>query len=226
MQIRVLYFGFIREHVAGRRDQPMSLPEGTTLKDVVDQLSAAYPGFGRVRGVVKLAVNAEIAPPGQVLLDGDVVALIPPVAGGSGAYARVTAEPLSLEQVIRSVTGPAQGGIVSFLGCVRGETDGKQVSRLEYEAYRPMAERSLAGIVARCELIAPGVRVAVAHRTGTLEVGDVAVVIAASAPHRAEAFQAARMCIELLKQETTIWKKEYGPDSEEWIGMPLEPRVG
>ncbi len=226
MKIRVLYFGFIRERVAQRRDERMSMPEGSTLRDVVDLLSTAYPRFGEARGLVKLAVNEEMAPPEQALRDGDVVALIPPVAGGSGPYARVVDRPPDLEQIVRAVTGPGQGGVVSFIGLVRGDNDGKAVSRLEYEAYRPMAERSLGEIVTRCELIAPGVRVAVAHRVGLLEVGDIAVVIAAAAPHRAEAFQAARMCIELIKLETTIWKKEYGPDGADWIGVPLEHQLG
>jgi molybdopterin synthase catalytic subunit len=129
---------------------------------------------------------------------------------------------LSLEQVVGAVVGPDCGGVTAFIGYVRGDTDGKPVSRLEYEAYRPMAEQSFADIIARCERVGSGVRVAVAHRLGLLEVGEVAVVIAAAAPHRAEAFQAARMCAELMKQETTIWKKEYGPDGEAWVGVPQE----
>lgn len=225
MKIHVLYFGFVRERVAHRRDELMSMPDGSTLNDVVDLLSTAYPRLGEARGLVKLAVNEEMAPPERTLRDGDVVALIPPVAGGSGPYARVTEDPPNLEQLMRAVTGPGQGGVVSFIGHVRGETDGRTTSRLEYEAYRPMAERSLAGIVARCEQAAPGVRVAVAHRVGTLEVGDIAVVIAASAPHRAEAFQAARTCIELIKLETTIWKKEYGPDGADWVGVPKDQQL-
>jgi molybdopterin converting factor subunit 1 len=225
MKIRVLYFGFIRERVAHRRDERMSVPEGSTLSDVVELISSAYPRFGEARRLVKLAVNEEMAPPERALRDGDVVALIPPVAGGSGPYARVTEDPPDLQHLVHAVTGPGQGGVVSFIGYVRGETDGRITSRLEYEAYRPMAERSLAGIVARCEQLAPGVRVAVAHRVGMLEVGDIAVVIAAAAPHRAEAFQAARRCIELIKQETTIWKKEYGPDGADWVGVPQDQPV-
>lgn len=134
-------------------------------------------------------------------------------------------DPPNLAQLVRAVAGPGQGGVVSFIGYVRGQTDGRTTSRLEYEAYRPMAERSLTDIIDRCEKAAPGVRVAVAHRVGTLEVGDIAVVIAASAPHRAEAFQAARTCIELIKLETTIWKKEFGPDGADWVGIPQGQQV-
>ncbi|MEU4217624.1 molybdenum cofactor biosynthesis protein MoaE [Actinoplanes sp. NPDC026623] len=222
MQVRVLYFGYIRERVAHRRDELMSMPDGSTLKDVLDVLCTTYPRFGPARRLVKVAVNEEMAPSGQTLRNGDVIAVIPPVAGGSGPYVRVTEDPLSLEQVVGAVVGPDRGGVTAFIGYVRGDTDGKPVSRLEYEAYRPMAEQSFADIIARCERVGSGVRVAVAHRLGLLEVGEVAVVIAAAAPHRAEAFQAARMCAELMKQETTIWKKEYGPDGEAWVGVPQE----
>ena len=225
MQIQVLYFGFLRERIARRRAETMSIPEASTVNDVLDALSTAYPRFGQARGIVKLAVNEEIASPEHALRDGDVIALIPPVAGGSGPYARVTEGPPNLELILRAVTGPRQGGVVTFIGQVRGDTDGRPVSRLEYEAYRPMAERNLADIVTRCELVAPDVRVAVAHRTGLLEVGDIAVIIAAAAPHRAAAFEAARMCIELIKQETTIWKKEYGPDGADWVGAPQDQQV-
>ena len=90
---------------------------------------------------------------------------------------------------------------------------------LEYEAYPSMAVKVLADVIRRCEAIAPGVRVGIAHRTGRLQIGETAVVLAAAAPHRAEAFEAARACIELLKEEVPIWKKEISGDGAEWIGM-------
>ncbi|MFI5934576.1 molybdenum cofactor biosynthesis protein MoaE [Actinoplanes sp. NPDC051494] len=226
MQIRVLYFGFVRERVANRRDELMSVPEASTVEDVVETLSSTYPGFGPARGICRLAVNQEMASPRHALRDGDVLAVIPPVAGGSGPYVRVTTGPPDLTQVLAAVVGPGRGGVCSFIGYVRDETGGKPVSHLEYEAYQPMAERGFADIVARCERIAPGVRVAVAHRLGLLEVGDMVVVIAAAAPHRDEAFRAARMCAELMKEEVTIFKKEYGPDGAEWVGVPQQLQLG
>jgi MoaE-MoaD fusion protein len=222
MRIRVLYFGVLRERVAHTNQEEVSLPPGATLRDLVDRLGQAHPKLDTVRRHVKFAVNEELASANQPLADGDVIALIPPVAGGAGSYCRLTDQPLSLDEVLSAVVGPGQGGVVAFIGLVRDHNDGRSVVRLEYEAYQPMALKSLAGIIDRCEAIAPGVRVGVAHRTGALAVGEVVVIIAASAPHRGEAFQAARECAELMKQETAIWKKEIGPDGVAWVGAPAQ----
>jgi molybdopterin synthase catalytic subunit len=126
---------------------------------------------------------------------------------------------LDVNELLAAVAGPTQGGIVIFIGTVRNHNEGRDVVRLEYDAYPEMVIKSLRGIVEQCRAGLDGVRVAVAHRHGALEVGDAAVIVAASAPHRAEAFSAARDCIELLKQETPIWKKEITPDGVDWIGM-------
>ena len=219
MQIRVLYFGALRERFVGTREEEVTVADGATLDHLVDRLCRTHPGLARVRGCVKVAVNEEFSSPGRPLADGDVVAMIPPVAGGAEPYCRLTDQPLSVDEVLAAVTGPSQGGTVVFIGTVRDHNRGRQVTRLEYEAYPSMVLKTLADIVHRCQSIATGVRVAVAHRTGSLGIGDAAVVVAASAPHRAEAFKAARMCIELLKEEVPIWKKEFSPDGAEWIGM-------
>jgi molybdopterin synthase catalytic subunit len=121
--------------------------------------------------------------------------------------------------VVRAVTGDAQGGIATFTGVVRKHSRGKTIVRLEYEAYRPMAERKLAEIAAQIESEISGARVAIVHRVGTLAVGEAAVVIAASAPHRQQAFEACRLAIDRLKQSVPIWKKEIADDGEEWVGL-------
>ncbi len=132
---------------------------------------------------------------------------------------RVTDEPLSLDEVVRAVSVPEHGGIVTFTGQVRALSHGKKILRLEYEAYRPMAERKLAEIGAELAAEHPGVRGAIVHRVGKLAVGDAAVVIAASAPHRAAAFDACRAAIDRLKESVPIWKKEIAEDGETWIGL-------
>jgi molybdopterin synthase catalytic subunit len=137
-------------------------------------------------------------------------------------YCRLTDQPLSLQEVIDAVSGPhlpGQGGVTTFTGIVRDRNLGKDVIRLEYEAYPRLVLDTLAAIISGIERDIPGTMVAIVHRDGVLEVGDAAVVIAASAPHRAEAFEACRRAIEDLKRDVPIWKKEISPSGEEWIGM-------
>ncbi len=110
------------------------------------------------------------------------------------------------------------GGIATFLGVVRDTNEGRAVTLLEYEAYGTMAEAELARIVAEIQAEMPGVRVAAMHRVGALHVGDAAVVCAASAPHRGEAFAACRALIDRLKARLPIWKREHGPDGPYWVG--------
>ncbi len=142
----------------------------------------------------------------------------PPASAGA-PYCKLTAEPIRLQEVIDAVSGPGQGGIATFIGVVRDHNQGKAVVSLHYEAYPRMVLSTLSHIIRQIEGSLPGTQVAIAHREGTLQVGDLAVVIAASAPHRAEAFDACRQAIERLKKEVPIWKKEASPTGEEWIGM-------
>jgi len=216
MQVRVLYFAVVRERLK-RDEESLELPAGASVAAAWSALVAAHAELASLGAVVKIAVNEEIAPSERVLVDGDVLALIPPVAGGSGLF-RLSDEPLQLDEVVRAVGGDEQGGLVTFTGVVRRQSRGKRIVRLEYEAYRPMAERVLARLGA--ELAGEfGVRVAIVHRVGALAVGELAVVIAVSAPHRAAAFDACRAAIDRLKESVPIWKKEIAEDGEEWIGL-------
>ena len=132
---------------------------------------------------------------------------------------RVRSQPLQLEEVVRAVSGEAFGAVVTFTGAVRDATRGRKVVRLEYEAYAPMAERMFERIAAEAKERWPGSRLAIVHRVGTLLPGELAVVIAASAPHREAAFEACRHAIERLKQDAPIWKKELYADGEVWVGL-------
>ncbi len=220
MRVRVLYFAVVRERLH-RDSDDLDLPAGAAAAAAFRALEERHPELASMRPALKLAVNEEFAALDRVLADGDVVAFIPPVAGGSSddGLFRVTDEPLSLDDVVRAVTTDEHGGIVTFTGVVRRHSRGKRIVRLEYEAYRPMAERKLAEIGAALAAATPGVRLAIVHRVGTLAVGDLAVVIAASAPHRAAAFDACRAAIDRLKESVPIWKKEVAEDGEEWIGL-------
>jgi molybdopterin synthase catalytic subunit len=125
---------------------------------------------------------------------------------------------IELDELVVAVGHPAAGAVATFLGVVRDHADGRAVTLLEYHAYRPMAERELAAIVAAIEAEIAGVRVACVHRIGELHIGDVAVACAASAPHRAEAFTACRELIDRVKARLPIWKREHGPDGPYWVG--------
>lgn len=134
-------------------------------------------------------------------------------------FFRVQDTPLSLDEVVRAVSDVGQGGLVTFTGVVRNHSKGKTVTRLDYEAYGPMAEKQLAFIANETTQKWPGTRVAIAHRVGSLVPGDLAVVIAVSAPHRKEAFRACEHVIDRLKEDVPIWKKEFSSDGDVWVGL-------
>lgn len=126
--------------------------------------------------------------------------------------------PLSVDEALASVRRPGAGGLAVFIGVVRDESAGRAVTKLEYSAYVSMAKKEMDRIGAEIEKEIEGTRVAAMHRVGMLEVGDAAVVCAASAPHRAEAFRACRLLIDRIKERVPVWKREIGPDGIEWVG--------
>jgi len=131
---------------------------------------------------------------------------------------RVLDTPLSVAEVTAAVSGPHVGGVDLFLGAVRDHNDGRAVTRLEYHAYVSMAEKEMQRIAQEIQQEIPGVNLAALHRVGSLSVGDLAVVCAAGAVHRAEAFQACRALIDRIKHRVPIWKREHGPDGPYWVG--------
>ncbi|HUJ61361.1 MAG TPA: molybdenum cofactor biosynthesis protein MoaE [Kofleriaceae bacterium] len=217
MRISVLYFAVFRERI-GRADDALVMPPGATVGDAVAALALRHPAIGALRGRFRVAVNHDFVADGHALADGDELALIPPVAGGTRHALLGDREP-SLDRCVAAVRGRGMGGIVTFAGIVRGESHGKPIAHLEYEAYKAMAEKHLAALCDEIEAEIAGVRLAVEHRIGRLEVGDIAVAIAAAAPHRAEAFAACRAMIDRLKERVPIWKKEVSTDGEQWVGL-------
>jgi molybdopterin synthase catalytic subunit len=131
---------------------------------------------------------------------------------------RVQEAALDVAEATAAVSAPDIGGIDLFLGAVRNHNDGRAVTRLEYHAYVSMAEKEMQRIADEIALELPGVRLAALHRIGSLGVGDLAVVCAAGAPHRAEAFKACRALIDRIKHRVPIWKREHGPDGPYWVG--------
>jgi molybdopterin synthase catalytic subunit len=221
--IDVLYFAILRERV-GREREAIELPPDADVAAARAAIAARHPEIAALLPRVQAAVNRTLVGDDRRLARGDELALIPPVAGGAGGPSprkiAVVAEPLQLGAVVGVVEGPERGGLVTFSGIVRRQGHYlPDVVRLEYEAYVEMAEEVIAEIAAEIEREWPGVRLAIHHRTGALVVGETAVVIAAAAPHRAEAFDACRAAIDRLKERAPIWKKEIGESGEAWLGF-------
>lgn len=217
-RITVLFFAAARERAGGAREV-LEVPEGTLVRDVLRLVAERHPALAPLLPHLRVAVDQEFVGLEAPVRAGAEVALIPPVAGGSPGLFRVVDRALRLDEVVDAVGGEAFGGLVTFSGSVRNQTKGRRVLRLEYEAYAPMAEKKLAEIGAEVAAQWPGARLAIVHRVGTLVPGELAVVIAAAAPHRKEAFRGCEHAIERLKQDVPIWKKEFFEDGEVWVGL-------
>ena len=213
--MRVLLFAALREGV-GEKSLDLELRDSATLADLLSRLESDHSGLARYRGRMLVALNQERVPLATPLSDGDEIALLPPVSGGSERV-WIDSAPLSLDALLREVMSPAMGGVVTFTGVVRNHARGEAIDHLEYEAYAPMAEKEMRKIAAAVRERWPHVRIAMAHRVGRLEVGDPAVMIAAAAPHRAEAFEACRFAIDRLKASVPIWKKEFAESGSYWV---------
>jgi molybdopterin synthase catalytic subunit len=219
MPVRVRLFAVLRE-CAGRETIDLRLPLGATAAEAFEEL-ARQPALGELleRMPVRLAVNREIVAATTPLDAGDELALIPPVSGGAPPHARLTEAPLSVEAVARRVRDPGAGAIVVFEGVTR------EVERLEYEAYREMAEERIATILADCLKRHDLLGAAAEHRVGAVPLGEPAVVVAVSAAHRAEAFAAASEAIEAIKAEAPVWKREVKGGEARWMeGVPPTAR--
>lgn len=210
MQVAVRLFAALREQ-AGARTRELELPDGAVVGDVWPAL-----GLGDEPAGLLFAVNKAYASRDGALADGDEVALIPPVSGGAFLLSE---EPLSLDAAPREVASDDAGAIATFIGTTRARSRDRDVVQLEYEAYEGMAEAEMERLaeVLRERYALTGV--AIHHRVGVVTVGEVSVVIAVSAPHRADALAACAEAIDTLKTTVPLWKKEIYVGGEEWIGM-------
>jgi molybdopterin synthase catalytic subunit len=165
------------------------------------------------------AVNHRYVPVDTVLQENDELVFIPPTGGGAAIepVIQLTHEPLDRNALIDAVSSPDCGGIVVFEGVVRNHAHGQQVRYLEYEMYEEMAREQIQAIIHEAQQRWGVERIALAHRSGRLEIGEASVIIVVASPHRAPAFDACRYIIDTLKATVTIWKKEVVTTGEEWV---------
>jgi len=220
MRVGVRLFARYRE-ATGRERLEVDLPEGSTVEAAWSAVVDRHPQLGPYRPFTLFAVGNEYVEPEHPLRPSDELCLFPPVSGGRGGDVyRVVDEPLSPDAIAAEVDDPGAGGIVIFSGVVRNETGGRPVKFLEYEAHAPMAEAKMREIGEAVHARWAGVKlVAILHRVGRLEIGEASVLIAVSAAHRQEAFEACKYAIDTLKHTVPVWKKEHFEDGEIWVGL-------
>jgi MoaE-MoaD fusion protein len=209
MDVRVRLFAGLRER-AGGGERDLELREGATVRDIWPAL-----GLGDEPEGLLYAVNLEYAEKDTPLADGDEVALIPPVSGGAFV---LTGEPIDPAAVVGQVADDGAGGIATFIGTTRAHSRGRTVHYLEYEGYAGMAEKVMAELAEELKQRYELCEVAMAHRTGRVDIGGISVVIAVSAPHRHNALAACKDAIDRLKEIVPLWKKEVYEGGQEWIG--------
>ncbi len=230
MQIRVLFFGMLKD-LAGRASESLSLPEDATLGDVLQHYEQAIPRD--LMASLAMSVNQEYAAPDARLRQGDEVALLPPVSGGSpegppnrntrrSAHATIVSGVIDTVALLRAIKQPEDGATVVFEGIVRNHTRGRRTLHLEYEAYEEMALKQMEELAARALTEFKIRDVTLVHRLGRLEIGETSVLIVVASAHRAAAFEACRWLIDTLKRTVPIWKKEYFEDGAVWAdGEPF-----
>jgi len=221
MKVSVHYYAAARE-LAGCQSSTFEfasegLPQAELRSAVIDRV----PSLAGLLERMRLAVNGNFVDASEPLRDGDRVDVLPPVAGGAPiVLCRISDQEISLDEVRQAVEHPGAGGICIFHGVVRDHADGKQVSRLDYEAHESLAHKEMTRVLEGVAAEHTGARIAAVHRVGKLAIGDVAVCVAVSAAHRDDAFAACRKAIDRIKDTVPLWKKEWGPDGQAyWVNL-------
>ncbi len=236
MQVRVLFFGALRDW-SGSSTDSLSLPEGSTLADLVSHYEQKIPKLKQFLPSIALSLNQQYARADSVLHDQDEVALLPPVSGGNSANSApereilpkrgfLVRERIRTDELARALQRPEDGAVVVFEGVVRNNTRGRRTLYLDYEAYETMAAQELQKLADQaCDNFA--VRdVQIVHRLGRLEIGETSVAIIVCSAHRGAAFDACRWTIDTLKKTVPIWKKEYFEDGAVWAdGEPFPDEI-
>ncbi|MGC1871672.1 MAG: molybdenum cofactor biosynthesis protein MoaE [Acidobacteriaceae bacterium] len=233
MHVHVLLFGALKD-LRARETETVELPEQATVAEFLRGFFTVAPQLKKYAGSLAIAVNREYALPTQVLREGDEIALLPPVSGGSTEDAlaaerewiRLQREPIDAGALVAAVKEGDAGAVVMFDGIVRDNTRGRRTLYLDYEAYEAMALGQMQGLAREAQQRFGVRRVALVHRLGRLQVGETSVLIVVASAHRAPAFEACRWIIDTLKKTVPIWKKEWFEDGAVWAdGEPFPEEI-
>ena len=198
--------------------------EGMTVADAVSAARTTAPGDPSPGSSVMLALNGEYVQADERINAGDELALIPPVSGGSDEiknesdWVFITPDVLNEAPLTEFVTTGVDGAVVTFLGVTRNHNEGRVVDYLSYEAYQPMAENKIVEIIGEMREKWELGKIAIAHRTGRVDIGETSMAVAVSSAHRKPAFESALYFVDRLKEIVPIWKKEIFEGGEVWIG--------
>lgn len=222
--LKITLFATLKEK-AGQSVYEMTLTGALTVRDLKQKLCEAFPDIDPIRDLILVAVNQEYSFDEEVIPEGAEVAVFPPVSGGSESaptICRIVREDLDLNALTEEITLHTTGAVCTFTGVVRGHTEGgtfEETSSLEYEAYVPMAESKLKQVAGEIRSRWPDIEgVCIVQRIGLMPARTPTVVVACSAAHRnTGVFEAAHYGIDRLKEIVPIWKKEIGPQGEEWV---------
>ena len=223
--MKVLFFGMLKD-VVGRAEDQLDREDGATLGGVFNHYGSQFPRLREMAGSILLARNQEFAGPATQLADGDEIAFLPPVSGGSGPrreisenghFFSLTWHPIVTRKIADRLLRGDDGAVVTFEGVVRNNAMGRQTHYLDYECYEPMALKLMARIGREIAANYAIDRIALVHRLGRMLIGETSVAVIVTAAHRKAAFEAALEGIDRLKRVVPIWKKEHFADGEVWV---------
>jgi molybdopterin synthase catalytic subunit len=230
MRVKVLFFGMLKD-IVGLSEEQLNVSEGAQLETILNHYAGRFPRLREMASSIVLARNHEFSPASAPVSEGDEVAFLPPVSGGStaalqytheiqdaaGHFFALTRQPVDTRAIIARLVQGEDGAVITFEGVVRNNSKGRRTLYLDYECYEPMAIKTLAEIGRAMASERAISRISMVHRLGRMEIGETSVAVIVTAPHRKAAFDAAFEGINRLKRLVPIWKKEYFVDGEVWV---------
>lgn len=230
MRVKVLFFGALRD-MMGKSADALELPDGTLVSFLLERYSEQVPKLNGLLPSVAISVNQEYASRNAMLHDGDEVALLPPVSGGTdavlrGRYSELVRNKIDAAGLMQSMKAPSDGAVIVFEGIVRDNTRGRRTKYLDYHAYEEMAVKQMDLLIEQALRDFKIGQARIIHRLGRMEIGETSVWIGVTSPHRAAAYEASRFLIDTLKKTVPIWKKEYFEDGAVWAdGEPFPEKL-